>query len=235
MAQHPDIDKRRRDLYAISLGLIVYNLAGGSLEPSATTLFGTVHLTRPVILFAGAWVAWAYFLWQFWLAASPFEASFLEDIKFEMQHSFEFSEYSRQLADLIMAIADRPAHFTGQIDINAQELQNFATTRQTLATIVKRRRFLIEPPGPRFTVSSAQMLHVHDGEKMPVNIPQPIWDYVQAKHPWAPELRDSIYRRARRVAAGRRHEFSDRVLPLRIALAAPLIQIARWCFMFITA
>lgn len=72
LAMRADIEagtlRQSRDLYALGIGLTLFNLAGGQLNPDATlaTLL-PIRLSYPVALLAAAWVGFFYLLWRFWL------------------------------------------------------------------------------------------------------------------------------------------------------------------------
>jgi hypothetical protein len=128
-SEDSELEKRRRDLYAISIALIVFNVAGGSLEPAATTLFGSVHITRTIVLQFAAWIAWGYFVWQFWLAATPAKATFAEDIRTEIQISNRYWEYSKKIVQLFSKITVDPGFYSDKLQVTTQELNDFVSQR----------------------------------------------------------------------------------------------------------
>ncbi len=62
-----DLLRQRRDFYAISLGLILFHLAGGGMRDSATLSAMPVKLLHPAVLYWSAWVSFVYFAWRFWV------------------------------------------------------------------------------------------------------------------------------------------------------------------------
>lgn len=81
----PDALRQRRDLYALSIGLLLFNLAGGKV--AANTSFGSIlpiALERPWWLLLAAWTGFAYFWFRFSLVSEirPMGA-FLQDIAWQ--------------------------------------------------------------------------------------------------------------------------------------------------------
>jgi hypothetical protein len=80
-----DVLRQRRDLYALAIGLELYNLAGGKLV--ADTAFGSLlplSLSDPHYLLAAAWIGFFYFWFRFWLISEvkPFGA-FVSDVRWQ--------------------------------------------------------------------------------------------------------------------------------------------------------
>lgn len=67
--------RQRRNLLGISTGILIYCIAGGSIE-KANLLFGIVDVTRPIILEACIWIFLFYALWRYWLYREPVEKEF---------------------------------------------------------------------------------------------------------------------------------------------------------------
>ncbi len=89
IANRPDIEpdalRQRRDLYALSIGLMLFNLAGGKI--AANTAFGSllpISIERPWLLLCAAWLGFFYFWFRFWLVsdAKPID-DFFEDIRWQ--------------------------------------------------------------------------------------------------------------------------------------------------------
>lgn len=78
LAFHEDIPtdalRQRRDMYVLAIGLLIFNLAGGSLITQSTSGILSVNLRHPHIVLWAAWVGFFYFWWRFWLVskARPF-------------------------------------------------------------------------------------------------------------------------------------------------------------------
>jgi hypothetical protein len=98
-----ELDKRRRDLYAISLAILAFNTANGVIAPNAQLFFGTMTVGRPWVLLLGAAGMWAYFLWQFWLAAQGRWRHFALDV----DRQARFSRPYRQFAEKRLVIVHR--------------------------------------------------------------------------------------------------------------------------------
>ena len=80
-----EVLRQRRDLYALAIGLSVFNLAGGSMV-RGTTLGGflPVSLAHPHVLLYAAWAGFFYFWWRFWQVsdAKPIQ-DFLEEVRLQ--------------------------------------------------------------------------------------------------------------------------------------------------------
>jgi len=81
----PDALRQRRDLYALSIGLMLFNLAGGKI--AANTAFGSllpISIERPWLLLCAAWLGFFYFWFRFWLVSDvkPF-GGFFEDVRWQ--------------------------------------------------------------------------------------------------------------------------------------------------------
>jgi len=81
----PDALRQRRDLYALSIGLMLFNLAGGKI--AANTAFGSllpISIERPWLLLCAAWLGFFYFWFRFWLVSEPAPlGAFIEDIQWQ--------------------------------------------------------------------------------------------------------------------------------------------------------
>src|SRR5690242_19327203 len=95
MSDEAQMDKRRRDLYAVSIGIILYNSANGVLLADTSVIFGGIHLYRPWVLLVGVWIVWAYFLWRFLLLAKGYWPRFLLDVDSEVQLSPGYSTFTK--------------------------------------------------------------------------------------------------------------------------------------------
>ena len=86
LGNRPDIEsgvlRQRRDLYAVSIALVVFYLAGGKIGSDARLVgvFAT-HFDRPWVLLGALWAGWAYFLFRLSLMKSLPEgwADYVED------------------------------------------------------------------------------------------------------------------------------------------------------------
>lgn len=85
----PDALRQRRDLYALAIGLCIYNLAGGYVLTDTTVAsIIPVKLAHPWVVLAAAWLGFVYFWWRFWLIseARPF-SDFHEDAMWQAGNS----------------------------------------------------------------------------------------------------------------------------------------------------
>lgn len=69
-----DALRQRRDMYVLAIGLLIFNVAGGSISAESTSGILSVHLLHPWVVLVAAWVGFLYFWWRFWLVsrARPF-------------------------------------------------------------------------------------------------------------------------------------------------------------------
>lgn len=93
IANRDDIDagalRQRRDLYALAIGLFIYNIAGGYVSDQATfASLLPIRLKYPIVLLAAAWAGFFYFWFRFWLIskARPI-ADYKEDAEWQAGHS----------------------------------------------------------------------------------------------------------------------------------------------------
>lgn len=76
----PDVLRQRRDVFALGLGLIIYNIAGGSLTKAAE--FAAVHITfiHPNRLYVIAILGLFYFTSRYWVVAPRWREPFMEEV-----------------------------------------------------------------------------------------------------------------------------------------------------------
>jgi len=65
-----DLHRQRRNLVGVSLGLVVFETAGGTVG-NVSFLDGGVTLSNPELVIVMAYIALAYLLWRYWLYAKP--------------------------------------------------------------------------------------------------------------------------------------------------------------------
>ena len=85
----PDALRQRRDLYALAIGLVIFNLAGGHVVDAGTVgNLIPVKLKYPQIILVVAWLGFFYFWIRFWLVseAKPWD-DFMEDARWQAGHS----------------------------------------------------------------------------------------------------------------------------------------------------
>jgi hypothetical protein len=66
----PGLLRQRRNLMVISFGIIIFELAGGTLN-SVPLGYGNVILNKPEIALYFIWLALPYSLWRYWLYREP--------------------------------------------------------------------------------------------------------------------------------------------------------------------
>lgn len=93
IANRKDIEadalRQRRDLYALAIGLVIFNLAGGHVVDAGTVgNLIPVKLKYPQVVLAVAWLGFFYFWIRFWLVseAKPW-GDFVEDARWQAGHS----------------------------------------------------------------------------------------------------------------------------------------------------
>ena len=74
-----DLLRQRRNVYATSLGLIIYHIAGGRLGTDGEFAALRIHFTRPEWLYVIAIVALVYFLYRYWIVDPGCIARFKEE------------------------------------------------------------------------------------------------------------------------------------------------------------
>jgi hypothetical protein len=91
--------RQRRDFYAISIGLLLYYAAGGSLESSVSTSVLPLKFDKPVALLIAAWLGWIYFLWRYWLfTPADILALFREEREWQLRASKRIRRIAISLA-----------------------------------------------------------------------------------------------------------------------------------------
>lgn len=75
------IAHQRIALVTLSLVLIIYALAGGSVKSEVTLLNLPIEFRRPKLLLYAAWAIWCYFLYRYLLVTDPPWRSFMDEIR----------------------------------------------------------------------------------------------------------------------------------------------------------
>jgi hypothetical protein len=82
-AARKDIDsgvlRQRRDLYGVSIALMLYYLAGGALEHTLNLSLLPLRFDSPCVFLYAAWAGFFYFLVRYWLLAPHAWKYFTED------------------------------------------------------------------------------------------------------------------------------------------------------------
>lgn len=94
-----DIHKQRRNLIGVSLGLVIYQLSGGKVEP-ISFLGGGIKLESGQIIICLAYTALAYLTWRYWLYAKPLHKEFR---KIAQEHISNSNSYRKLITPLIDA------------------------------------------------------------------------------------------------------------------------------------
>ncbi len=62
--------RQRRNLFSLSVGLTIFELAGGDIV-GFTVLAGSLEVARPVVIYIAAYIGLIYFAWRYWRFAPP--------------------------------------------------------------------------------------------------------------------------------------------------------------------
>lgn len=224
------LESRRRDLYAVSLGLILFQLAGAQIKPEASTFFGAFDLALPGVIVYGAWLLLAYFLWRFLQKGWPFDA-FRADIAAEALMDMAFQQAAAEPLKKLLHIAKD----------QAKDFNSYSRTRKehqiadagTLRRVVEELEGVIAgklyaQPVKGTWIRRVDAAHLA-GSGMARN-DKPPWRYhFMSERVVALPFRDwvGILLRSSVRATIRREAFADQVLPLMCAMAAVVVGVIR--------
>ncbi|GAA0715189.1 hypothetical protein [Dokdonella soli] len=231
-APSSDADKQRRDLYAISIGAILYNLAGGQLKPESSTLFGAVTLARPGVLLWGAAVLWAYFLWRFWLATQGAIHDLRADVDAAIYRSRTFAEFTRRRLLAVKIYLENRAQErdAGRLQLNPSESKQLREQLDELDEVLAMPHVVFDFDGQTFLSTFKSFFVVNEDRSPVANILSAgngALDAATAAAPWLARDRWRVVARATLVALGTKRVFSDSFLPYLVAICAPLTLAAR--------
>ncbi|WP_147171887.1 hypothetical protein [Pseudomonas sp. SJZ079] len=94
-----NIHKQRRNLIGVSLGLVIYQLSGGEVEP-ISFLGGGIKLESGQAIIILAYIALVYLIWRYWLYAKPLHEEFR---KIAQERVSTSKSYRRMISPLINA------------------------------------------------------------------------------------------------------------------------------------
>jgi hypothetical protein len=106
-----DVLRQRRDLYATSLGLILFHLAGARLRDDAVLTAVPVHLARPDVLYWAAWAAMFYFLFRYWMVAPAIVARFQEEWRIQTLASKKYRQLVIEYASHCTQDSSKISHY----------------------------------------------------------------------------------------------------------------------------
>lgn len=232
MAALQDVDKCRRDLYAVSLALLIFNVAGGSLAPDTPTVFGSIHITRQWVIAWGAWLLWLYVLWRFWLAAKPLWSAFLDDVDSEI---YRTRAYRTHCVSASLAMQKHANAVRGDCTIphgfSSNELPDLQAIGDNAGRHAREKLlFRLEPRtfGRRYVTMEGVRPHDLSSYGRLYNSPMAdVWAHVVPDVPWSTRRRLMAVVRAIPLAVFRQEAFSDRILPLTFAVLALGAQVVR--------
>lgn len=89
--------RQRRNLNATSIALVIYILAGGSVETGAPSQLPgglmTINLEHPQVVISFIWVSLFYFMWRYWLSSVELR----EIIMSQRKSAYHWTSYVRNL------------------------------------------------------------------------------------------------------------------------------------------
>lgn len=221
-----DVDKVRRDLYAISVAMLLFNLANGTFLPTLATPVGVLQLGRMWVLYIAVWVVWAYFLWRFWQGSRLLFYQFRGSVHQAVLASESYRSYCNGVWESFKAMtreARADGHRAGELGFDPHAASN-------LLHELERNSHL------RFKVQSDSWGGRCDPLNIVTNRGEVQLNLVLTKAP--PPFMEEAQRivKARPVvelfrpwirAAWENEAFADLVLPLFVALASAMVQLAR--------
>ena len=197
-----DIDagllRQRRNLLAISLGLLAFELGDGSVE-RASVMFGTLTLQKPGVIVFFAWAALAYAVWRYWLYSEPGATAFRDAVDQELALSPAY-------ANLVQQVAKAEAERTAVDNLRPVILRQLFRRRLDFA-----RSIPIEE-----IVGSNTRKHEESTFDPGLVVPVPYWKVAAIE--WRAGLRAVVKNRA----------FSDYYLPYLVAFVTAVIGVFRY-------
>lgn len=105
MAEQDWVDGRylrqRRNLNAMSITLIIFTLAGGSVKNGTSSQLPggimSISLEHPNVVITLAWVSLFYFMWRYWLASADLRSQ----IRTKRQTAYYWTKYVSDIIDNI--------------------------------------------------------------------------------------------------------------------------------------
>lgn len=229
---HQDLEKRRRDLYAASIAIVIYNVALGEITAGAPMLFGAMSVKKPAVILAALFIAWAYFLWQFLLAiASPSAPRFWKEFEAEVYKSKVFRSFTaRRLRAMSLHLQDQLRSFAPNDQAQNATGAWLKTVQDAEIACAGLRVnegdcMLRKPHGDIVMVrTSDSKLAVTSLERLPADVRE----RAAASHPWSLGIGLWVALGAALRACARRRAFGDIALPIVLAVAVPATTLARW-------
>ena len=216
MADTTDLDKRRRDLHALSAGLIIFSIAGGHLSNATALYFGAITVDRPATLLWSAWLLWAYFLWRFWQEAKPVWKTFQNELYEELEKSKIYLKFCLKQYEWIES-EYAPETLQNRQDIAQIRIALSDFKANEVIYRIKRGNW-----GKSLDRKNGRLWkHGEGGRGIP--FPQSIVDAVDEAVPWDESGRSIALHRAAVSAMVRRDAFANRLLPIIFAFVTLLV------------
>jgi len=116
-----ELHRQRRNLIAISLGLIIFEMAGGQVK-AVSFMNGGVSLENPGLLISLGYLALAYSLWRYWLYVKPEHDEFRKLVQKTLEDSPLYREF---VGPLVKKFREESgvAHADGWQEFSYDELQ----------------------------------------------------------------------------------------------------------------
>lgn len=103
LARRGEIDaevlRQRRDLYVVSIGLLLFYWADGTVLELWTMTFIPAEVRCPQVFLWAAWIAFAYFSWRYWLVAPPAWKGYQEEVAWQLRTGTIVRRLARKLID----------------------------------------------------------------------------------------------------------------------------------------
>lgn len=93
----PETLRQRRDFYSVSIGLVIFYFAGGSINQDSTLGMLPLHFENPHVFLIAAWIGWGYFLWRYWLHTENIFSDFKEEMDWQATDTW----FARRLINTI--------------------------------------------------------------------------------------------------------------------------------------
>jgi hypothetical protein len=88
--------RQRRNLIAISLAFLVFEIGGGTFEKLSFPVIG-ITLENESVAIWGAWIAMFYFIWRYWLYSEPIRKDFHDNCLDVLVQNIRFKKLAQKV------------------------------------------------------------------------------------------------------------------------------------------
>jgi hypothetical protein len=213
------IDKERRDLYAVSLVIIMYLAAGASLRDDVSTFLGAFRVARPWVILLGLGALWGYFLWRYLLAIGNLRDELLDDCDSRIYRSRLFAMHCAQVERSRIARLQALAEQADEV----RKQNRLLDKARAIETFLRDNTHFVFQPEQRSMLRKYRFGYPAAKSGAPLDFiltseADEYFSHVGLK----PSLRWRIVLWAWLMAALSERTFSDKVLPVVVAAAAGL-------------